>query len=70
MYSRDTRKMAKKQSTSKDELNLHKNCIHCCFIKDQFLSNTGKPIMGRCAFSKYMFLLNEVTECEDYKTTG
>lgn len=67
MYLRDIRRMAKKQSISKDKKKLHKNCIHCCFVKDQFLSNTGKPIMGRCAFSGYMFLLNEKTDCEDLK---
>lgn len=58
--------MAKKQSTS-NKKKLHRHCIHCSVVKDRFFTNKGEPIMGRCVFSEYMFLLNEKTDCEDIK---
>lgn len=57
--------MAKKTYTK--SYNLHKDCLHCREVKNEFLTITGKPILGECDFNESRFLLNELTECKRYK---
>lgn len=58
--------MAKKKSTEVIR-QAHSRCIHCSAVKDEFLSNSGTPILGECLFSKYRFLLHELTDCKNFK---
>ncbi len=58
-------KKSKLNNTSEEKL--HKNCSHAIPCRDRHLSNTGMPIMGRCPFAEYMFLLNSPTNCEFFE---
>lgn len=59
--------MAKKKSTAEVVKNAHEDCIHCSAITDRHLNNTGKPILGECLYSEYLFLLREKVICEKFK---
>ena len=45
----------------------HKDCRHCRVVTEQFLSNQGEPLMGRCSYYEHLFLLNEKTNCKSYE---
>ena len=44
----------------------HKQCKHCVEVDYEFISCSGKPIMGECIYSETRFLLNEKTDCKEY----
>ena len=49
------------------EGKFHKDCSHVIPCRDRHLSNAGMPLMGRCPFVEYMFLLNSPTTCEFFE---
>ena len=57
--------MAKKIHVSK--IVTHRQCKHCREINYEFLSHLGQPIMGECVYSEKRFLLNEKTDCKQFK---
>ena len=58
--------MAKKIEIKKTT-TIHRDCLFCTKVEDEFLNYEGKPIMGYCIFLKNRFLLNEKTDCKKYK---
>ena len=57
--------MAKKLPIKSDVT--HRQCKHCCVVDYEFLSIKGEPIMGECIYSQSRFLLNEKTDCKEFK---
>ena len=66
MFSGIIKRMAKKKSIEEKQKHKHKCCIHCSEVRDEFLSNEGKPILGECLYRQHRFLLNEEVNCDYY----
>lgn len=47
--------------------NSHATCSHAIPCTDRHKSNDGRPLLGRCPYRKYMFLLSETTGCGQYQ---
>ena len=65
MFLRSIRNMAKRVFTR--QKFKHKTCVECKPVTHEFLSNKGEAILGECRYSEYRFLLNEDTDCREYK---
>ena len=61
--------MAKKKKKEIEEFipRPHQQCRHCRVVDYEFLSIKGEPIMGECIYSEKRFLLNEKTDCKEFK---
>ena len=58
--------MAKKLKKLLTE-NTHRQCRHCNPISYEYLNYKGEPITGECVYCKTRFLLNEKTNCNEFK---
>lgn len=48
--------------------HIHRDCEHCHIVDYEFISISGKPIMGECIYNPHRFMLNEsCEECKMYK---
>lgn len=65
MCLRDIGIMAKKAFIK--PLHKHVDCAECKAVLNEFLSISGKPILGECSYSNVRFLLNEETACKYYR---
>lgn len=56
--------MTKKQH--RKDGNSHATCRHAIPYTDRHKSNDGRPLLGRCPYREFMFLLSETTDCDFY----
>lgn len=67
MFSGIIKIMAKKKYIEEKQKHKHKCCIHCSEVRDEFLSNDGRPILGECLYRQHRFLLNEEVFCDYFR---
>lgn len=48
-------------------LQKHGECAHAIPKTDSNTTNDGRPVLGRCPFMEYAFLLHGSTDCPHFK---
>lgn len=51
----------------KEEMHIHRDCVHCTPFEGGFLNWEGKPILGDCCILPHKVILNEKTSCKQWK---
>lgn len=60
-------KKIKKQEVAEKSMRVHADCSLCRPITDKHLDYQRNPLLGRCQYSEYWFLLQEKVKCDNFK---